>query len=599
MTDNVINRSFLLRILLMFFLMILLLSIVIIRLWNVQVVSGLVFDEKASGLYARSIRQPALRGRIYSSDGCLLAANRPVVNVQFHLSEMPISGKLGLSADLILKTVGRVEKAVGRKSPVTRKSILRHMLHKPGIPMTVLSGLDRAELAKIAEIMPPIRGMELSVDPVRWYPCASLASQLIGYTGMKDPGTAEDRGEYFYYLSDPAGRTGLEKKYDDELKGKPGKKLVKVNHRGFVHEVVGEEKMESASDLITTLDSRLQRKAAQLLEGREGAIVMLDASDGSVLAMESAPGFNLNSFIPRISARHYAMLDKDKRKPFLNKALQDAYMPGSIIKPLVALAILENGGSEDEELECDGATEFGDGSRIRCWAWLSGGHGPLNLTDAIKLSCNDYFIEQGMELGVDKLQAVFASAGIGSRTGIGLPETAGVLPGRDFRKGWNRYETALVSIGQGKIQVSPLQAACYAAAIANGGSLWQPRLVREIRNPETRRRLTPRPVLRGKLRASPQNIAIVREGMFRAVNESGGGARSARLKEISVSGKTGTAEVGSQENRTKNTWFIGFAELPSGRLVAISVLVLRGESGNKTAAPLAGEMFRTAFELNL
>ena len=599
MAENVVDRSFLIRILLMFFLVMLLLSTMIIRLWNVQVVSGLEFDEKASGLYARSIRLPALRGRIYSSDGCLLAANRPVVNVQFHLSEMPISGRLGQSADLILKTVKEVEKAAGRKSSVTRKSIIYHMQHKPGIPLTVLRGLDRAELAKIAEIMPPIRGMELSVESMRWYPFASLASQLIGYTSLRDPGTAEDRGEYFYYLPDVAGRTGLEKQYDLELTGKPGKKLVKVNHRGFVHEVVGEEKMESASDLMTTLDSRLQRKAAQLLEGREGAIVMLDASDGSVLALESAPGFNLNSFVPRISTRHYAMLNNHPGKPFLNKALQDAYMPGSIIKPLVALAILENGGSADDELECDGATEFGDGSRIRCWAWMTGGHGPLNLTDAIKFSCNDYFIEHGMELGIDKLQTMFASAGIGSRTGIGLPETAGSLPGRDHRAGWNRYETALVSIGQGKILVTPLQAACYAAAIANGGCLWQPRLVREIRNPETRRRIPTRPVLRGKLKASPANIAIVREGMFRAVNEFGGGARLARLKELTLSGKTGTAEVGPKDKRTKNTWFIGFAELPSGRLVAVTVLILRGESGNKTAAPLAAEMIRTAFELNL
>ena len=598
MTENVIDRSFLIRILLMFFLVILLLSTIIIRLWNVQVLSGLEFDEKASGLYARSIRQPALRGRIYSADGCLLAANRPVVNVQFHLSEMPISGKLGISADLILNTVKTVEKAAGRKSPVTRKGILYHMLHKPGIPMTVLRGLDRTELAKISEIMPPIRGMELSVEPLRWYPFSSLASHLIGYTGLTDPGTAEDRGEFFYYLPDAVGRTGLEKQYNDVLNGRPGKKLVKVNHRGFVHEVVGGEKMESASDLMTTLDSRLQRRAAQLLEGREGAIVVLDASDGSVLALESAPGFNLNSFIPRITARHYALLDKHPGKPFLNKALQP-YMPGSIIKPLVALAILENGGSADDELECDGATEFSDGSRVRCWAWLSGGHGTLTLTDAIKVSCNDYFIEQGMKLGVDKLKAVFDSAGIGSRTGLGLPEKAGILPGRDFRNRWNRYETALVSIGQGKIQVSPLQAACYAAAIANGGSLWQPRLVREIRNPETDRKITVRPVLRGKLQASPQNIATVREGMFRAVNESGGGARMARLHEITVSGKTGTAEVGPRNNRTKNTWFIGFAELPSGRQIAVAVLILCGESGNKTAAPLAAEIIHTALELNL
>ena len=600
MTENTLDKSFLLRVLLMVFLVMLVFSALIIRLWKLQVLSGLEFDEKASGLYARSIRLPALRGRIYSSDGRLLAGNLPSIEARIHLSEMPISGRLGESAEKILKEIRRVEDTAGRPNLVTKENILYHMQHRPGIPMVVLKNLDQAELARLAELLPPVPGLELTASSIRWYPCRSLASQVIGYTGPQDPGSAEDRGDYFYYLPETTGRTGLEKIYNPQLQGKPGKKLVKVNHRGFVHEVVGEpQPTEPASDLVTTLDSRLQMKAEHLLRGREGAVVMLDASDGAVLTLASAPGYDLNLFIPRISPREYRNLAHQPGQPFVNKAVWGSYMPGSIIKPLVALAILENGGTPDDEVECDGATYFGEHSRIRCWAWQFGGHGPVSLTDAIKVSCNDYFIEKGMELGVDKLQAMFASAGIGSKTGIGLPETAGILPGRQRWKDWNVGDTALISIGQGKIQVTPLQAASYVAAIANGGMLWRPYLVREIRNPELRKRTVTRPVLRGKLAATPQNIAFVREGMYLAVNEAGGGAGRARLSEIVVSGKTGTAEVGPRDKRTKNTWFIGFAELPSGRMVAVAVLILKGEAGNKTAAPVAAEMFRYAAELKL
>ena len=600
MAENTFDRSFLFRILTMVFLVMLVFSALIIRLWNLQVRSGLEFNEKASGLYARSIRLPALRGRIYSSDGRLLAGNLPSVEARIHLSEMPISGKLGASADKILKEIRRVEDAAGRPRLVTRENILYHMQHRPGIPMTVLKDLDQSELARVAELLPPVPGLELAPASVRWYPGRSLASNLIGTTRTQDPGSAEDRGDYFYYLKETTGRTGLEKIYNHLLQGKPGKKLVKVNHRGFVHEVVGEpQRAEPASDLVLTLDSRLQKKAEQLLRGREGAAVMLDASDGAVLTLASAPGYDLNLFIPRISPREYRNLKNQPGQPFVDKAVWASYMPGSIVKPLVALAVLENGRSPDDEVECDGATYFGDHHRIRCWAWQTGGHGPVSLTDAIKVSCNDYFIENGMELGVDKLQAMFASAGIGSKTGIGLPETPGILPSRERWKDWNVGDTALVSIGQGKIQVTPLQAACYAAAIANGGMLWRPYLVREIRNPELHKKSVTRPVLRGKLAASPQNIAFVREGMYQAVNEAGGGAGRGRLSEVVVSGKTGTAEVGPRDKRTKNTWFIGFAELPSGRMIAVAVLVLKGESGNRTAAPVAAELIRYAAELKI
>ena len=629
MTEPTVDRQHLFRIMILAFLVMLMLSALIIRLWTVQILSGEEFDEKASRQYARGIRLSALRGRIFSSDGRLLAENRPCPTAMLHLSEMPISGKLVSSVHYIFSEIKRAEEAIGRDSLIRQTAvkytarhfpgisramfaklaeelkqpelaILYHIHHRPGISLEVFRELSSAELAKLAEITPAIPGLELTVGAQRRYPYHSLASHLIGYTGAKDPRTAEDRGDYFYYPTEITGRTGLEKLYNSVLQGKPGRKMVNVNHRGFVYEVIGDPKAaETSSDLVLTLDARLQITAEHLLEGREGAIVVMDAADGSLLAAASAPGYDLNRFIPKISFKDYQELANQPGHPFLNKVMQDAYMPGSIVKPLVALAMLENGVKPDDLTDCDGATYFADGSKIRCWAWLSGGHGTLTLLDAIKYSCNDFFIENGMKLGISKLKDIFSSAGIGRKTGLGMGETTGVLPDPLRWRNWNIYDTALVSIGQGKIQISPLQAVSYMAAIANDGKLWTPILVKGIRNPETGKKTVFKPVLRGHLNASSENIAIVREGMFRAVNEPGGGAGRADVEGLNVIGKTGTAEVGSLENRTKNTWFIGCAQLPSGRQIALAVLVLKGEAGNKTAAPLAAEMFRTAMKLKL
>ncbi len=594
------DLQILLRIMMIAFVIMLMLAMVLIRLWNVQVISGREYNEKASRQYARNIRIPSVRGSIYSSDGQLLAGNRPCFEVLLHLSEMNLSGTRKKSVEHILEEIRRAERAIGRSSGVTEDAILNHMKYFPGIPMAVFKDLNQAELARIAELSPAIPGLELSAEATRYYPFGSLAAHLIGYTGPRDPSTDENRSDYFYYLPDSAGRTGVEQVLDEDLRGKPGKKLVIVNHRGFVHEVVGEPTpAEPASDIELTLDTRLQSLAEKLISNVNGAIVLLDAGDGSVLAMASSPGYDLNNFVPRISSRRYNYLLNQTGHPFINKAAQGVYMPGSVIKPLIAISYLENGFSPDETVDCDGATSFGTTSRIKCWSWRSGGHGPVSLVKAIEVSCNDFFIESGMKLGIDRISATLATAGIGSKTGFILPENDGILPSRDKWKNWTAYDTALISIGQGKILVSPLQAASYTAAIANGGLLWKPRLVREVRNPSTGEKKVFPTELRGKLAASPLTLSLVREGMSRAVSEYEGSAKRARVEGLEICGKTGTAEVGSGVNRHKNTWFIGFTKTSSGHTYAIAVLVLHGDSGGGTSAPLAARLFEKLEELEL
>ena len=592
--DEPVDRQILIRILIIVFAVMLMLFLLLIRLWSVQILSGREFNERSERQYARNIRMPALRGRIYSADGRLLAGNRPSYCALFHLSEMNLSGRRSQAVERILKEIRKAEKAVGTSSRIAEKEILYHMIRYPGIPMAVFKDLNRVQMAKLAEITPPIRGLELTAEGVRYYPYGSLAAHVIGYTGNSDPRMAEDRAEYFYYLPDPMGKTGLEKLYDRQLRGKAGKKLVIVNHRGFVHEEVGKpEAAHNGNDLILTLDAGVQYRAEKLLSGVQGAIAVMDASNGAVLALASGPAYDLNKFIPGIPSGEYRKLLQHPGKPFINKALQGNYMPGSILKVLLGLSLLENGIiHQEDQIRCDGFTSFSRTFRIRCWAYLSGGHGPLALKDALKVSCNDYFIENGVKLGLEKYCETLRSAGLGSRTGIGLGESAGLLPDRKKYRYWGNYDTALISIGQGKILLTPIQALSYAAALCNGGTVWVPQLVREIRNSSDGKATPIRPRKKSTLLGSEENLKIIRQGMYEAVNSPTGGVRGARLQECAVYGKSGTAEVGPKNNRTKNTWFLGFCKTPGGKDLAICVLVIEGQSGNRTAAPLAANLLR-------
>lgn len=373
------------------------------------------------------------------------------------------------------------------------------------------------------------------------------------------------------------------------LRGVPGKKLVLVDSRGFVRETIGTEiPADNGKDLVLTLDFRAQKIAESLLAGVTGAIVLLDASNGNILAMASNPSYDPSEFVPRISTADYARLRNDPRKPLFNRAYQGAFSPGSIIKPLIGISLLENGSLPTETVYCDGYTKVG-GHPIRCWI-KADGHGEVTLNDAIAVSCNDYFIESGLKLGLERLAATYKSAGIGSKTGFVLPETPGRLPSRAHKRRWTAFDTALISIGQGDVLVSPLQAALYTAAIANGGTLWKPNILKSILAADGSTVYSEQPEANGRLAASPQTLEMIRYGMFLSVNSDVGGSRRAHNEAIQLSGKTGTAEVGPRDKRYKNTWFIGFGT-HSGKTYAIAILVERGIAGGRTCAPLAAEFF--------
>lgn len=579
------NREFAfnLRICVMMFVTFIVFSILCLQLWNTQVLDWRRYEDKAQQQSARRIRIPPVRGNIFSADGKLLATNRPSWDVHFHFSEMRQKNRRETIAHILAES-DRVAQSIGRENTLTAKKVEHHLNNFPAISMPLFRDLTSEELLRLWEISPHIEGLEIVQTPIRVYPYDSLAIHLLGYTRQQDPNAAQDRTEFNYYVPDMVGVSGLERICDRELVGHAGSELVMVNSMGFATEVLERSEIASSGkDVYLTLDLTAQQIAEELLRGKVGSIVVIDSSSGAVIAMASSPTYSLEDFKYK---KRYSELLADKNKPFLNRATMGSYMPGSVIKPLTGLAALYNGAASEELITCAGSAPYGYRRRINC----TGMHGDMDLAHALKHSCNVYFIEQGMRAGIDILSYVYATAGLGRKTGIEVPEVTGYLPKNG--PGWRPEETALVAFGQGKIEVTPLQTALYFSAIANGGTIWRPYLVDRIVNKNGVVEKETAPLQAGTLWGSPQNFADLRQGLYLVVNEKGGTGARGRTQKSVLYGKTGTADVERAQKDTKYVWFAGFSEHPvTKKTYSIAVVIEGGASGGTTSAPIAGAFF--------
>ena len=590
-------------------LFIVLYFVLIFRLASIQLEDSKEYKESIATQCIRKVRLPAMRGRIFSSDGKIIADNTVSYSVVFHLAEMKKAGKRTNSINYIYSWVQKLANALHRKLKIEKVDIIRHMNLRPAMGMTIFSDLTPKELAICSEISPPVPGMEIVALPVRYYPYGEVGCHFLGYTGKDDPGNAPDRKDYSYYVPDIKGKSGIEKMIDKRinlgvgfqgLRGKAGSKLLRVNVKGYVHDDLGVViTPKSGNNVVLTINWNAQKAAAKVIEGKTGSVIVLDADTGAVIAMASSPGFNPNAFTNGISRKSWNRLLHDPKRPLYDRALMGVYMPGSIIKPLVAFAALKDGISPDETIFCDGRAPIGNTS-IKCWAWKYGGHGYENMVNAIRDSCNVYFVETGIKVGLDKLAEMYKAAGIGRKTGIGLPERRGVLPSREYKKKvngrrWTNFDTGLISIGQGMVTLTPMEAVVYTAAIANGGIVWQPHILKEITNHNNKPLYEIFPHESGRLPVTEKEIKIVQEGMYKVVNDPNGSGRRAQNDFFTLSGKTGTAQVGSPPNRFKNTWFIGFGSYKN-HTYAIVVSVEHGLAGGLTNAPMVKNFFNMWLE---
>jgi penicillin-binding protein 2 len=586
---------------------ILLLYIVLLtRLVSIQLQDTNEYKESIATQSIRRIRIPAIRGRVFSSDGKILADNKVSYNVVFHLAEMRKAGRRHRSVDYIYSWAQKLAKALHRKLELTKKDIIRHMNMRPAMPITVFTDLNKRALAICTEYSPPILGMEIVALPQRFYPFHEVGCHFLGYTGKDDPGQASDRKDFNYYVPDVKGRNGIEKMIDKRidlgvgyrgLRGKAGSKLLRVNVKGYVHDDLGVTiPPRNGNNVVLTIDWKAQEAAAKVLEGKTGSLILLDADTGAVLAMASSPGFDPNEFTGGISSSKWKKLLYDPKRPLFDRTLMGTYMPGSIIKPIVSLAALKAGINPYDSVYCDGLAKIGN-SGIHCWIWRYGGHGYETMEDAIRDSCNVYFVETGLKLGLEKIAAMYKAAGLGKDTGIGLPERSGILPSvaqkkRVFGTPWRSFDTGLISIGQGILTVTPIQAVVYTAAIANGGTMWKPYIIKSITNYNNKLLYQSFPHKNGVLPVTQKDLNVVKSGMYKSVNDraNGGGSWRAKNKFITLSGKTGTAQVGTPPNRYKNTWFICFGTY-HGRTYAMIISVEHGVAGGLTNAPMAKDFF--------
>ena len=572
------------------------LALLLIRLWQVQVLHGDELQRRARRQSIRPVRLNPVRGRIFDANDARIVDNAPRYDLCFYVSEMRQRGRLNNTVEYILERERTLANYLGRTASLGRDEVMEHLRLRPVLPMTVMRDLDLRERSAAAELLPMIPGVDIVPCAVRKYRHPGMLSHVLGMTGWRLPSGDDVREDLprLYVTRELRGISGLEASFDRELAGQPGARLLLVDSVGYARETVQQETLPiSGNDLCLTIDSRAQQIAERLLDGYQGAFVVVEVNGGAVVAMASSPGFDLSAMTPEM----YRALMDDPRQPMLNRATRGGYTPGSIMKPLLALAALEEIPEiAHGDYRCTGAYALSRRSRIHCAH--RAGHGLIGLREAIAVSCNPFFINLGIQLGIDRYSEFLESAGIGEKTGIEIGEIAGLRParqvaGRLWKRNWIAADTAFVSIGQGAVVISPLQAAVFTAAIANGGIVYKPYLVRQMRTQSGQLVYEREPVICHRIPAHPEAFQEVREAMGDAVYAANASAPRLRDAGITLGAKTGTAEVAVKGGgkKLKNTWVVAFGPLEEPKY-AVACLIERGQSGSRTAVPIVAEFFR-------
>jgi penicillin-binding protein 2 len=569
-----------------------------VALWRVQVLNASEYVSSLDRQSVRRVRLPGIRGNIYDRHGMLLAGNRPSYSIAIYVEELRKPGRWAKTVDHVDGVVDELAQILGLPREVSADDIRRHMHRRTPLPLLAWRDIGHAALARWAEGTITFPGVDIYTAPVRSYPEHSLAAHVLGYVGRSEQ-KADPNVPYHFYLPEMGGKAGIEMSMNERLAGTAGGRLIRVDASGFKYEDMAEREPHAGDDVWLTLDAGLQRAAESVLEGQRGAVVVLDPRNGDVLALASSPTFDLDSFTPSVSQSDWDRLNNDADHPLFNRAVAGVYPPGSIFKPMVSFAAIENGRAlPSTEVNCPGFFALGD---VRFHCWRRSGHGLIAMRKAIEQSCNAYFCELGLTCGYDRIYHMAEAVGLGRATGIALPyESGGLLPDSIWKErvhhdSWRSGDTCNVSIGQGALLVTPLQMAMFAAAIANGGYVYRPRLMLPPAAQHAGHRAGPVPgELVNDMHWSPVSLETVRGGMHDVVHAEHGTGRRAQVPGLSMAGKTGTAEYGPRSDRKKHTWMIAFAPFEAPRY-AVALVIEDGVSGGITAAPRVSRLLENAF----
>jgi len=564
---------------------------IMIYLWNLQVVQGHTYRQNVQQQSLRRIRHPGARGTIQDRNGIVLAENRPSVGIALYIEELRVPGGMRKTIDHIETILDEISVKLGRPRDLSRRDITAHYLEKPLLPLIAWRDLSDEELARWAEQIGPLLGVDLLTETVRTYPRGAMLSQTLGYVGRG--GVARDEeGHYDFYLPEMEGKAGLELVYDALLRGEAGGELVRIDVGMYRYNVEAEKPAIPGRDLQLTLDARVQWLCERILAGETGSIVVADPRNGEILAMATNPRYDLNKMVPAIPQSVWNELNQDERRPLVNRPVREHYPPGSVIKPFICLAGLEYSNVDPNTVfNCTGRYYPGPGARpMHCHNRL--GHGPLNMQQAVKRSCNVYMWKLAEEIGYDPIYRLLSELGLGKKTGLEVDyEVSGILPTDEWKKTrfGDRLRTgdiANISIGQGFLNVTAVQMAQLTCAIANGGTRPDLTLIKGIREPQDEAFTPfPDPTMAKDLGWDKVKVAVIREGMRDVVmNPRGTAHRTAHIPGLTYAGKTGTAQFGSPGNRRYRSWMIAFAPYDNPRIAAV-VLIDDGQGSGISAAP--------------
>jgi penicillin-binding protein 2 len=452
-------------------------------------------------------------------------------------------------------------------------------------------------------------GVTLRTRPRRNYADGPMAAQVLGYLGEINQKQLKSFKEQGYVVGDEIGQSGLERKWEDVLRGQSGGQQVEVDALGRRVRVLHEVSDVPGYTVHLTIDRQLQQTAFEALQGKEGTIVAIDVNNGAILALASTPAFDPNSFARGIKADEWRALIQDRLRPLSNRATQGQFPPGSTFKIVMAIAGLEEGVINPEASISDpGFYTFGNRSFRD---WKQGGHGMVNLHKAIVISCDTYFYQLGPKLGVDRIAKWAHAFGLGEKTGVAVDdERSGTIPDtawkmKRYRQPWFPGETVSVAIGQGYVTVTPLQLANMMAAVANGGKLFRPRLVSKVESVDGTTVREYGPELIRNIELKPDTLTRIHNALADVIKVGTGGV--ARSTIVDIAGKTGTAQVIEMKGGYMKTeqqtyfsrdhaWFVSYAPVENPQ-IAIAVLVEHGGHGGDAAAPMAKKVFEKFIEM--
>ncbi|HJD59695.1 MAG TPA: penicillin-binding protein 2 [Rickettsia endosymbiont of Omalisus fontisbellaquei] len=555
------------------------LSLLGIRMFYLQLIKSEEYKTLSDKNRISFVLLPPSRGRIYDLEGNILATNKPCY-------QLVIDRSINNNYRDELEIISNILNLSPEKYNYIKQKIKKSSRHTP---LIILDQLDWQQVSMIEEQKHKLTSIFIDIGYLRSYPFSATVSHLIGYLGQINEQEKQELN--IHSLSDfNIGKSGIEKYYDNKLRGEFGYKKVEVNAYGKqVREIAGTP-TKSGEDMPLNIDASLQQNIQQYLNPKGSSAIVMDSRTGSVLICASTPGFESNNF-SKLSESYWQSLTSDPYKPLINKVIQNSYPPGSVFKIITVLAALEVGINPSKTVFCDGSSALNTNS-FRCWN--HNGHGTIDMMSALKHSCNIYMYELARIVGPDKILEVAREFGFGSKTGIDLaPESSGFVPSKEWKKKklklpWSIGDSFNLAIGQGFLGVTPIQLARFITAIASNGKLYTPRVLKN--DPEFY-----------NVNIKPENIKIIQESLYNTVNVAGGTAYYNRIlgENRQLAGKTGTSQVQGKLNakddlsrdsiaweRRNHALFLGFAPYHDPRY-SVTVFVDHGGGGSKAAAPIA------------